>query len=352
MTLAARADIPLREKLPWPSGPFPAPRRLRLLLAAAWILSVVMGGVAIGLGALFVHLPSGRQLLVDTALTLRLGEPIPGARIERAGSCSHYRTTGRPAWSGYRCDFLVTGPGLRHRIETDLSEPVTASRIGEPGRVLGQVGAAWPAGLLARRWVQLLPFPVTMAFVCVVAAAGARQARSLTRVRRLLRRGRLQGVDLLRRREIGRARQGPRIVWDFAYDHEGRRRHAADELPQPLLLDAVVTRAAALVGPDGDAILVEPGFVDPALVALIEERRVVSRWVTPALDALAASSPPGPRRAFVEAYRDLWAWGGPVEAAAALARRNAAGAILDPAAIDDLLARCRAALGEQGRVPG
>ena len=97
--------------LSWPKPPYQIVRGLKLRQRiAGWFLIVLCSLILVGmLGGYFGMTTEGRALLFDTALSLGLGAPLEGSRIE-PGACDYYQTTGRYGSSGYDCELTVVRP--------------------------------------------------------------------------------------------------------------------------------------------------------------------------------------------------------------------------------------------------
>ena len=196
--------------LSWPKPPYQVVRGLKLRQRiAGWFLIVLCSLILVGmLGGYFGMTTEGRALLFDTALSLGLGAPLEGSRIE-PGACDYYQTTGRYGSSGYDCELTVVRPrpgGGSERIllSIDVSRPEMAERYREAANLFGIVGIRWPAGVIANRWMQaalILVAAVILGWIVHFVGGMLKEERRLIRAGR---RGTIVPADLLYGKAYGR----------------------------------------------------------------------------------------------------------------------------------------------------
>lgn len=323
------------------------PPRAGLKLTVLWFICTVSIGASIAMTLSVFGSRTGQQLLLDTIASLGLGTPEAGARVD-AVRCSYARRTGRYAISGYQCDVAIRHGRYAQRADLHTSGLVSAPEAGAVVRIGAALAVAWPADVMASRWMQISPLALGFVLVLPLARFSGREISRTHRVLAVLRAGAPREVTLLRRR-ASRKRSDPGVWWDFAYDHDGARRFGRMLLEaDPAILDRARTRGVALVTPDGEAVLMR-GDGSP-LAFGVEERawiadmthalRHAHRRAAPGLDDLAARLAPGPERDFVAAFDASWHAFDAAAADAAIVRRHDAAAALKPAAVDRLLALC------------
>lgn len=225
-----------RELEAWIEFPDP-PHQIRLGRARGRLLAGYVGAGLLLLAALGLLVASfsfdrgGRNLVLDTALALGLGEPLPQTRVT-IGGCD---AAGADRWT---CTATVIGPGRRTTVLTIETTTRFDLRPLGAGTVLGATAIYWPPGTLLPRWRNFaLPTAIALGLMILAGLVLARTAPD----RRLLRagQGQIRVVDLLTWK--GRC-------WFAFPDHRGRTRfQRADARIVPLVLDGLRTQGAALV---------------------------------------------------------------------------------------------------------
>jgi hypothetical protein len=244
------------------------------------------------------------------------------------------------------------------------------ARAGEAATLFGTVGIRWPIGVVAARWLQILPLLLCAALLGWLIHI----ARSLLREDRLLieaaQRGTIVPVDLLYPDMIGAKSAEPRQAWRFSYlDQFGRRRFARAVPGGPLQVDGVVTAGVALLSRNGKAWLVLsslwPIDLPPLEVAHIADaaemqRREFRSPLKPlageprdpparlaAIEALLQSkSMNAAERAYVAAWRVVWEYPDAAAAERAMELRNEAAARLGPSRAFSALKSCRRSIAK------
>ncbi len=243
------------------AGSIPLGRRIAGHVAA-WLLHLT--GAAILVMYVGFHEP-GRALIVDTALALGLGRPIPEARVV-PGRCEAYHASGRYGSGGWFCSMTVIDGASRTELKIDTRSRPDLTALDGAGRVLGATGIYWHSSVLLQRWwsdLMLFLFSFALLLGPLTMRGAMRQSARLAR----LARGHLHTVELL--------------TWSgsksFAFvDDAGRRRFGQANFPAgALLLDGVATTGVALIA-DRDAVLLDqhlaPLQLDPAQHAAILAR--------------------------------------------------------------------------------
>lgn len=306
----------------------PKPSSVQVIAIA--FLVALLAAFTIALGILFFgYTQTGRALLIDSALALGLGEPLPDATVE-GGRCDDYRVGGYTSFraTGWNCPLTVIDGSDRVRLEIDVSDPADAGRHRGAGRVLGSIGLYWPADVLLIRWLKTYLIVGTMAFlVFICALAIALLLRVKRTFSRLAPRGTVRPVDLLRY-------TNPPCI-SFVDDRGRRRFHKSDYNGEALLLDGALLVSAALVWKNKAAVLLHDLYpldlTDSErrrildAVATHRQRREGRRRVSPAilggsaspavrLDAIANALADNPRHGELsDLYREAWyiAWHSP-----------------------------------------
>lgn len=272
-----------------------------LLVAGAALPLAYFGGTTIG-----------RGLLVDTALMLGMGRPLPAARIT-AGACrNNAARAGSRVPGQWECAFVIDDAGRR----TERVVATIARRDLEPrgaGEVFGGTGVYWAAGVMFARWWNDSILLLVGGGLIGLAAMFLRWARG-DRALLALRHGKVVSADL--------------VTWqgrpEFAFiDDGGIRRFArATAACFPLVLDGVRTTGAALMR-GSKAVLLDarlgPLDLDPAQrAAILEKAAAVQRQcqVRPALPPRAHDPPTLAGR--IERVEQAVAAGAPAEELAGL----------------------------------
>ncbi|PWR23266.1 hypothetical protein [Zavarzinia compransoris] len=233
---------PDQKLLAWIGFPAP-PYRLRgaspLRRAAGYLAAGVLASAGAALlVAYFFFTPAGRGLLIDSALALGLGQPVPGAVVS-LDPCSYDASPAGSKTPGeWECPVTIEIEGRTHRyaLET-VSEPSNPQPRGA-GLLFGRPGVYWSFGLLAARWFNALLLVVIGGGLIGLGLTFLGLAGASRRDRRLAR-GQVRSADLL-------TWQG-RPWFAFIDDAGNRRFQHADHALSPLVLDGVRTTGAALV---------------------------------------------------------------------------------------------------------
>lgn len=327
------------------------PRRARLVLGLLWLLCVTCLGASLAMVGLVSASRAGQQILLDTLATIGLGTPAEGASVA-AVRCSYHRRTGRYALSEHQCDVTVIDRGVRHRMDVRSTGALTPAEARRVVRIGAAPAVAWPAGVMASRWVQMSPLSLGLALLLPLAWYSGREIARTHRIMAAIRSGEPREAVLLRR-HASRKRSDAGVWWEFAYDHDGARRFGRTLLQaDPMILDGVATRGIALVTPDGEAVLMRGdggplAFAadDRAWIAdMTHALRHAHRRAAPGLDDAAARLAPGPERDVVSAFEAAWRAVDAAALDAAIKRRHDAAAALPLETVDRLLDLCRAAL--------
>jgi hypothetical protein len=324
------------------------PRRAALRLALGWAFWLFLVSLAMLIVGLVFTSPAGRQVLRDTAASAGFGTPTADARL-LAIRCERTERRGRWAISGERCDVTVSDRGVRRTLDLRVSSVLTPGELRGFVRIGDALALRWPAGVMIERWVQVSPIALGLALLLPLAWYLSADLMDAQRCLATIRSGVPLEVDLLRR-VLPRRSTDAGQSWEFAYEINRRRRFGRTRLDaEPLIVDAAATRAVALITPGGAAQLLRcdghPLAFDADDVQWIHALSFALcdsiRPEAPGLAALAASVS-GAERDVVEAFTEAWHAADPETAHAANARRHQAAAKLPLAAIDALLARCRA----------
>ncbi|MDQ4087361.1 MAG: hypothetical protein M3177_05030, partial [Pseudomonadota bacterium] len=322
----------------------------RAVLTRGWS-KVVLALMVIALGAagfaFFGTSEPIRQQAANTLATFSMGETLEGARLERI-SCSKWRSSGRGGGAVRHCDATVAeASGQRTEVEIASSLDLEDDEPVRIATVAGRVGIGFPLGTTLADWPSNLIFFAVFGWMIYFGASHLRIASRPLRHAAFVRRARIVDVDLLRRVMLDKRR----ARWDYAFDLDGRRHLATEviDLP-PVLTDGVVSRGAALVAPNGRAMLGTSNFAELGLP--LAERERMTAQITALFDAvrpplrdeyhgLVAVSRPGPERDYVEAFRDAWNAPDVPTANAAIERRHNAALALSRETVDGLLRDCR-----------
>jgi hypothetical protein len=210
---------------------------------------------------------NGRALLVDTALALGLGDEL-SAEI-RIGTCDRYASPtpgSRYSTSGWHCPIVVAHGAEVTAFSIDVNDAADATTYLHAGRVFGAIGVRWPGRVMATRWTKDGLLILAIVLLALVTAGVALAVRSITKPRRVARRGSIRSVDLL-------AVMGSP---SFSFvDEGGRRRFAhAPAGPVPLILDGVATVGAAIIA-GRDAVLLREDL-EPVVLPAAQRERVLA----------------------------------------------------------------------------
>jgi hypothetical protein len=209
---------------------------------------------------------NGRALLVDTALALDLGEYLP-AEI-RVGTCDRYGSSApwRFSSSGWHCPLTVVHSTEVTAFSIDVNDPADAKTHAHAGRILGAIGVRWPGGVMITRWVKAGLLLLAIVVLALVTASVVLAMRSITKPRRVARRGTIQSVDLLT------VMGSP----SFSFVDQGGRRRFAHAPPGrvPLTLDGVATVGAAIIAGRNAALLRED--LAPVELPAAERERILA----------------------------------------------------------------------------
>ena len=235
----AQPDAKLIAWLGIPDPPhrfLPARSRARLVLGYSAVALLIAIGLALPI-AYFGTMPIGQGLLVDTALAVGVGTPLPAARIEPGACRNNAARAGSKVPGQWECPFTIDlGHRRAERVVATISRYELVPRGA--GQVLGAVGVYWSPGILLARWwndsLSLLMAGGLIA-IALLTLRSSRPRQDLA----LARDARVRTVDLL--------------TWQdrpaFAFiDDEGLRRFGQASSPLfPLILDGVRTTGVALV---------------------------------------------------------------------------------------------------------
>jgi hypothetical protein len=208
---------------------------------------VIVGHVAMGLlfmagvGILVAYFgfgQVGRALLVDSALAVGLGTPLPDAQVT-VGACDYDATRAGSRLPGHwSCPTIVVAAGERMELSIEMISGAEDLRPRGAGRVFGETGVYWPLGTLAARWWNVSVLVLIgggLIGIATMAFYWSSRVRSLSRARH----GSVRTVELLTWK--GRP-------WFAFLDDRGTRRfqRTASETV-PLILDGVRTTGVALI---------------------------------------------------------------------------------------------------------
>jgi len=288
-----------------------------------------------------------RQTAADAAAAFGFGAPIANARVEDVSCSPRYRSSTSAAILFHRCDVRIAGPaGRLADMQIDLHRPVTIAEAGAVHRVGMQWAVVWPRPLALRRAAPVVPLLALVAGVGAFGVWAVLRALTNWQAIRAARHGQIVEVDLLRRR-----RKRGRFRWDFGFDHQGARRFGSSPVSaDPIILDGVVTRGAALVAPSGKAWLLVAGFVPldwPGSIRNALSRQIGDSFDLPrtalgdAFDVYVDSLPAGPGRDYAEAWRMSWNAPDVEGVNIGLERRHAGAGRLALADVDALLRSSR-----------
>jgi hypothetical protein len=347
--------------LPWPSPPLQAHRLKLHQRIAGWFLVLLCSPIAIGVVVLVLgYTDEGRDLVLDTATSLGLGTRIQGAGIvpER---CTYRSSSGKYSMSGYECDIVVLqrqpdGKISRTKRGLSVGSEDDAGQAREARHLFGTIGLRFPFGVMASRWLRMLPLCFAFgipAFIVVFVWGMLRDDRAL---RRAAREGRIVPADLLYF-QAGRCH----FAW---IDAKGRQRFGKAPGGDALRRDGIITLGVVLLSHGKRAWLIHSNFypllLPPEDAARVEAASLAMRtaWrprlaplpdeaTTPAgrLDAirtlLLGKDKKDAARAYELAWRLVWDFEDQQTATDACELRHQAGARLGPKRSFDVLQSCR-----------
>lgn len=312
------------------------------------VCAFVLIAMGIGLALATASLRETRSAAADAAASFGFGAVVPGARVARVDCSPWYsgiNNSGRLRF--HRCEIELSLPGgLTERRSIDAHRALAAAEAAAIRRVGDAIAIAWPRPFALRRALPLALFVAAMIGIAILGVVFLTLRRRIDPVPRGAAGGRIVEVDLLRRRMV---RNG--AEWDYAYDDRGARHYRRQVVTvDPILIDGIVTRGAALLASAGEARLLVRTFAPIELDADVRERterEIAASFDAPrpaldaAFDEFVAALPDGPRRDYARGYRKAWNSPDVPDVNAGIEERHGAALRLEPAEVDALLRECR-----------